>query len=56
MGMSTNVSGSLSIEGDSDYIAYDRQEKYNIKQSEPIIYNGVEFDSDTTIKQDYGAW
>ena len=56
IGSSTNLSGSSSIEGDADYIAYDGQQKYNIKQSEPTIYNEVKFDSDTAIKQDFGAW
>ena len=55
IGQSTYAS-VLSIEGDADYIAYDRQQKYNIKQSEPVIYNEVEFDSDTTIEADYGQW
>ena len=45
-----------SDRGEAEYITYDGQQKYNIKQSEPITYNKVDFDSDTTIKQDFGAW
>ena len=56
IGCSTNLSGSSSIEGDADYMDYDGQQKYNIKQSEPITYNEVKFDSNTTVKQDFGAW
>lgn len=47
---------STSPEGDSDYIAYDSQMKYNIKQSEPISYNGHSFDNDTAIGPDFGQW
>jgi len=34
----------------------DSQQKYNVKQSEPISYNGIDFDSDTAIGDDYGQW
>ena len=55
LGQSNGASNSL-IEGNSDYISYDQNEKYDIKQSEPIFYNGIEFDSNTAIKKDYGQW
>ncbi len=52
---STYASNS-SVEGDTNYIFYDSQEKYDIKQSEPVFYNGVKFDSDTAIRSNYGGW
>ena len=45
-----------NFETQKNYIFYDSQQKYNIKQSEPISYNGIDFDSDTAIGDDYGQW
>ena len=45
-----------SIEGTLEYILYDSQLKYDIKQAEKTFYNSKEFDYDTTIGDDYGQW
>ena len=52
----SNYASNSSIEGDADYIFYDSEEKYDIKQSEPVSYNGIDFDSDTSIRSNYGQW
>ena len=45
-----------SIEGTPEYISYDSQLKYDIKQAEQISYHGQDFDYDTAIGNDYGQW
>ena len=47
---------SNSIEGDPEYISYDSQLKYDIKQAEEIFYNNQKFDYDTAIGDDFGQW
>ena len=47
---------SNSIEGDPEYISYDSQLKYDIKQAEEIFYNNQKFDYDTAIGDDFGRW
>lgn len=43
-------------DGDNDYVNYDSSQKYNIKQTENVIYNSVLFDSNTAIGSNYGQW
>lgn len=42
--------------GHSEYSAYDTPQKYDIKQSEQVYYNGVTFDNDVAVGNDYGQW
>ena len=51
-----NNTNTNSIEGTPEYISYDSQLKYDIKQAEKRFYNGIEFDYDTAINDDYGQW
>jgi len=44
------------VEGTGEYISYDSQEKYNIKQNEKVQYNKIDFDNDTAKGDDYGQW
>ena len=38
------------------YEDYDKNLLYNIKQAEPVYYNGDKFDDDVAIDSDYGQW
>lgn len=42
--------------GQSGYDAYDSMEKYNIKQADYIYYNGLQFDDDVAVNDQYGQW
>lgn len=42
--------------GTDNYGGYDDVTKYNIKQAERIKYNGIDFDHDTAVGDDYGQW
>ena len=42
--------------GKTGYSEYDSVDKYNIKQSGPVFYNGVEFDDNIAVNTDYGQW
>lgn len=42
--------------GQPGYSEYDSISKYNIKQSGPIFYNGVKFDDNIAVNNDYGQW
>ena len=51
------LSCSESEQGSREaYEDYDKNLRYNIKQAEPVYYNGDDFDDDVAIGSDYGQW